>query len=182
MNLAIRARRRIIAAVAIICSAVLLPAVALASSGGPGPRARAAAAACSAASVEVWLGLNPDGATAGTTFYPLEFSNISKHACSLFGYPGVSAVGSSGHRIGPPAEHGGPRHRVTLQPGRTAHALLGIVQAGFISGCHGAKGAGLEVFPPGQTVRQPIDSFSFPACKSKVFMHVMSVQSGIGIP
>ena len=61
---------------------------------------------------------------------------MSKHACWLYGYPGVSAIGSSGRRIGPPASHAGKRHRVTLQPGGTAHAILLIEDTAFVAaGC-----------------------------------------------
>jgi hypothetical protein len=182
MNMSARAGRRIIAAVSLACSAVLLPAVALASSAASAPQAPAAVSQCRSSATEVWLGLNPDGGAAGTAFYPLEFTNISKHACWLFGYPGVSAIGRHGHRVGPPAAHSGNRHRVTLRPGGTAHALLGIVDAGVLTGCHRVAGTGLEVFPPGQTVRQPIRSFSFSACSNKRFMGVLPVQSLVGIP
>jgi hypothetical protein len=181
MHLTSRIRRRIIVAAAAGSAAILVPAVALAAAAAPRP-APAVVRACHAASIEAWLGLGEGGATAGTTFYPLEFSNISKHTCTLFGFPGVSAINSSGHRVGPPARSSGPRRKVTLRPGGTVHALLGIVQSGFIAGCHQVTGRGLAVFPPNQVVRQEIGSFSFPACTNKVFMSVSSVQAGVGIP
>lgn len=176
-----RAGRRIVAAASIAGAAALLPAVALAAPGGHA-HVTPATSQCRAANTTVWLGLNADGATAGTTYYPIEFTNTGHSACWLYGYPGVSAVNSSGHRIGPAASHSGTRHTVTLRAGGSAHALLGIVQAGFIDGCHHARGGGLEVYPPGQTSRKPIDSFTFPVCTNKVFMHVGPVRAGLMVP
>jgi len=43
-----------------------------------------------------------DGA-AGSVYYTLQFTNLSGHACTLRGYPGVSAVSLSGHQLGAPA-------------------------------------------------------------------------------
>jgi hypothetical protein len=170
----------VLAGALIACAAGLLPSVALAS---PGQPARADAPACSASSTLVWLGLNPDGAAAGTTFYPIEFTNVSRHTCTLYGYPGVAAINGSGRRVGPAAGHGGARHLVTLRRGQTTHALLGIVDAGILcSGRRAFTAAGLQVYPPNQSVKQPIDSFTFRACKTKVYMHVISVQGGLGIP
>ncbi len=176
-----RAGRRVIAAASIACAAALLPAVALAATGSH-QHATPAASQCRAANTTVWLGLNPDGATAGTTYYPIEFTNTGHHACWMYGYPGVSAITASGHRTGPAASHAGTRHTVTLRAGGTAHVLLGIVQRGFISGCHAGKGDGIEVYAPGQTSRQPIDDFGFPVCANKVFMHVGPVRAGLMIP
>ena len=97
MMLRISGRKRLVAAAAIGCAALVGPAVALAAPAGAQP---AAVGRCSAASTEVWLGLNPDGATAGTTYYPLEFTNVSRHSCTLAGYPAVWAANSSEHRFG----------------------------------------------------------------------------------
>ena len=132
----------------------------------------------------IWLGLNPDGAAAGTTWYPLEFSNVGfrTHTCWIAGAPHVWAVNSSNAQIGPRASRAGRATRITLRPGQTAHALLGIVQSGFIAGCASTTGAGLEVTLPGQNASQPIESFTFPACTNKVFMHAEAVRAGVGIP
>ena len=117
---------------------------------------------CTAAHTVAWLGIPGSGA-AGSTFYPPEFSNVGHRTCFLFGYPGVSAISAAGRRIGPPARHTGRRHLVTLRPGGTAHAILQVVEAGNIAGCHLRRAAGLKVYPPGQ--RRPTDilGFSFPA-------------------
>ena len=42
--------------------------------------------------------------------------------------------------------------------------------------------AGLQVYPPNQTARQLIHSFTFIACPHKVYLHVYPVTPGIGVP
>ncbi len=39
----------------------------------------------------------PGSAAAGSVAYLLEFSNVSRRACHLFGYPGVQPVGKPTH-------------------------------------------------------------------------------------
>lgn len=183
-----RSSRRAIVTAIIACAALLPPAVALAASNAPAAPASHAKAEstprCRSTNIAVWLGLNPDGAAAGTTYYPLEFSNanVGSHTCWMAGSPGVFAINSANHRIGPAIKASTSGRRITLKPGQTAFARLGIVDAGVIAGCGQTTGAGLEVTPPGQSVRQPIYSFTFPVCKHKRFMHVMKLQAGVGIP
>lgn len=186
MDIGHRSRRTIIAAT-IACAAIMPPAVALAQPAVPAPLARGQVAStprCTSSNIEVWLGLNPDGAAAGTTFYPLEFSNskVGSRTCWLAGSPGVFAVNGANHQIGPAVKASTTGRRIILKPGQTAFARLGIVDAGVIAGCGQSTGAGLEVTPPGQSVSQPIFSFTFPVCKHKPFMHVMKLQAGVGIP
>jgi hypothetical protein len=174
-----RTGRRIVAAAAavIACGAIAVPAIAQASSAQP-----QATPQCTAGQTYVWLALAPNGA-AGTIFYPIEFTNTGSHACWLYGYPGVSAVNTRFNRLGPPAgRYEATPRRVTLRAGQSAHALLGIVEAGFISGCRAATAAGLGVYPPNQRLRQVIGSFTFRVCTKKVSMRVYPVQSGIGVP
>ena len=179
MNLKTRASRRIAAAAVIACVALGLPAVALAAAGSP---AHPAIPRCTDANTLVWLALAPNGAL-GTIYYPVEFTNVGKASCVLFGYPGVSAVTKSGHQLGPAAGRvPAKRHNVTLKRGQTAHAALGIVSDGVIAHCKNATGAGLKVYPPNQRGFQFVFNFTFPACKNKVFMHVYPVTPGIGVP
>jgi hypothetical protein len=52
--------------------------------------------------------------------YYLEFTNLSGHACTLAGYPGVSAVGLSGGQLGSPAGWGDLDHgQAGRRSGRT---------------------------------------------------------------
>lgn len=180
-------RRGIIAAIAIASAAVMVPAVAALAAGATSAISHSRVAGppeCKAGNLEVWLGLNPDGAAAGTTFYPIEFTNngFNTHTCWVAGSPAVVAINASNNKIGPGVAASTKGTKITLKPGQTAFARLGIVDAGIISGCGPTTGAGLEVTPPGQSKSQPIDSFSFPVCKNKPFMHVMKLQAGVGIP
>jgi hypothetical protein len=179
MNLRTRAGRRIAAAAAVACVAIGLPAVAFAAASSP---SHPATPMCTGANTLVWLALAPNGA-AGTTYYPVEFTNLGSASCVLFGYPGVSAVTKSGRQLGPAAgRFPAKRHNVTLKPGQTAHAALGIVTDGVIAHCQNATGAGLKVYPPNQRGFQFVFNFTFPVCKNKVFMHVLPVTPGIGVP
>jgi hypothetical protein len=174
--------RPMIAAAIISCGISLIPAAALAAPARPAAQAAAAAVRhCTAAHTVAWLGIPGSGA-AGSTFYPLEFSNVGHRTCWLYGYPGVSAISSSGRRIGPPASHAGRRHLVILRPGATAHAILQVVEAGNIAGCHARTAAGLKVYPPGQRRSTDIPGFSFPACSNRRVLGVGPVRAGTGIP
>jgi hypothetical protein len=120
---------------------------------------------------------NGDGA-AGSIFYTLEFTNLSGHACTLYGHPGVSAVSLSSGRLGASAGWALPKpHVVTLANGATAIAVLQY--SDVITGNHGCKtkAAGLRVYPPGQTASKVIP-FPFTACRSStlVYMGVQPVQ------
>ena len=115
-----------------------------AKGGGPGN-------SCMTSALKVSLG--PPNATAGTTFYPLKFVNKSKTSCTLGGYPGVSAVTSSGKQIGNAAKRIQSKFRtVTLAPGKQQSASVGIVDAGNFptASCKPVTAAGLKVFPPNQ--------------------------------
>src|SRR6185312_1444025 len=83
----------------------------------------ASATRCTTSSLEVWLGLGGGGGQAGSTVYPIEFTNLSAHTCSLYAFPGVSAE-LAGHQVGSAAQrdHAAPAQTVTLGPRGTAHA------------------------------------------------------------
>ena len=103
-----------------------------AASAAAGHAARPAATPrCTLSRLSVWIGVPGSGA-AGSVAYPLEFSNVSGRACHLLGYPGVSAIGRRGQRLGSAAGRD-PAFRprlVILRRGGTAHALLTITDAG----------------------------------------------------
>src|SRR5207248_9961163 len=85
---------------------------------------------CTTAGLAVWLGVGEGGAAAGSTYYPLEFTNTSNRRCRLFGYPGVSA--GSNRQLGSPAQRNRahPTYTVNLKPGATAHTVIQIVNVG----------------------------------------------------
>jgi hypothetical protein len=130
---------------------------------------------------------NGNGA-AGSTYYPLEFTNASSTACTLFGYPGVSFVtGTGGSQIGRAASRNPvvSSALVTLAPGATAHATLQVVNAMNYpeADCHLVTARTMKIYPPNQTA--PIYlSFNAPACsshsKSVHILAVEAVQSGNG--
>jgi hypothetical protein len=98
---------------------------------------------------------SPGGAAAGSTYYPLNFTNTSKSSCYLYGYPGVSFVsGPSGSQIGEPASRNPAvaPGTVILSPGGTAHVTLQVVNAMNYSksACQPVTAHWLKVFPPGQ--------------------------------
>jgi hypothetical protein len=114
----------------------------------------------------IWLDTNGNG-TAGSIYYQLEFTNQSGHSCTLSGYPGVSAVDLSGHQLGSSASRNPVRspRRVTLANGKTAIAVLRIVDVGVFSpsACHEMPAAGLRVFPPNRLTAKYVP-FPFEAC------------------
>jgi hypothetical protein len=180
-----RAWRRVLAA-AVTCTAILMPAAALAAPGHQAAAATSATPKCGLSDLRIWLGIPGDSA-AGTTFEQLELSNISKHSCTLIGFPGVSAVGLGGHQLGSAAvrDHTDKKLLVTLARGATAHAVIGLTDPGFFpaSACHPANAIGLRVFPPNDT-KSTVVGFSFKACKTKgpKFLSTGTTVKGTGIP
>jgi hypothetical protein len=121
---------------------------------------------CATSALKVSLG--PANGTAGTTFYPLKFVNTSKTSCTLTGYPGVSAVTSSGKQIGNSASRVSAKFRtVTLAPGKQQSASIGIVDTGNFSPstCAPVTAAGLKIIPPNQAQSVTIKK-KFSTCSS----------------
>ncbi|HEY6279293.1 MAG TPA: DUF4232 domain-containing protein [Streptosporangiaceae bacterium] len=121
---------------------------------------------------------------AGTVFYPLDLTNASTSACTMYGYPGVAFVSSpGGSQVGAPAGRSSPAPPalVTLKPGATAHATLGVSDVLIGNNClhHQVQVNTLQVYPPGQysALFAPL---SRPGCadRSLVTMHVTTVSSG----
>jgi hypothetical protein len=169
---------------------VLLAAVAgglLTASTTAGAQASAATTPrCTTAGLEVWLGVGGGGGQAGSIAYPMEFTNVSGHACHLYGFPGVSAE-IAGRQVGSAARRSGsaPVETVTLRAGATAHTVLQIadVSAFPASTCRPVTADGLTVYPPGAFAAAQIP-FRFRACSAKgpVFLSVGPVQPRVGIP
>jgi hypothetical protein len=115
---------------------------------------------------------SPGGAAAGSTYYPLNFTNTSKSPCYLYGYPGVSFVSSpSGSQIGQPASRNPAvaPSTVILAPGGTAHVTLQVVDAMNYSksACDPVTAHWLKVFPPGQLTALYV-KFSSLTCSAKL--------------
>ena len=187
MKLTPHRTRRVIAATALASAAILLPAVALASSGtGSAATIAAAITRCPRAHLTSWIGLPGNGA-AGSTYYQLEISNISGTTCTLYGFPGVSAIGPNGKQLGSAAgrNHVHIPHVVTLAPHQTAHVLLQITNVSNfpVAACQPATADQLRVFAPGDYTAMTFP-FSFRACAKRgpVYLHVSTTIAGTGIP
>lgn len=171
---------RIAAALTVALAAGATAAV---TAAGTGAAAAAAAPACTASQVRPWIGLPGDGA-AGSVAYELQLSNLSKSSCSLFGFPGVSAVNSKG-QLGSPAarDHTYAAKTVTLGPGATAHFLLKITNVMDLQGCHPVTATGLRIFAP-NTSKSSFVPFTFKACSTKGirYMFTRVVRPKAGIP
>ena len=186
--------RRTTAAIAMTGAAVLIPAIALASPGRPAAadgraaaaHGRVAAARCHTGAVTDWIGL-PGDRTAGSTYYMLEISNTSRTTCSLFGFPGVSAVNAGGHQVGSTAGRASylTERPLTLPPEATVHAVLQITDVSNFTAaaCHPVNADGLRVFAPGAFSSRVIP-FSFRGCAKRgpVYLHITTTVAGTGIP
>jgi hypothetical protein len=157
--------------------------------------ATTAAPRCTTAQLVVWLDTSGSGA-AGSSYYNLEFTNLSAHSCSLIGYPGVSAISVAGQQLGSAASHDAehPAALITLssgsanagldgfQTGNTATVVLQITDASNYPNatCRRVAAAGLRVYPPNQTASKLV-SFPFVACShhGPLVLHVESVQTGV---
>ena len=112
---------------------------------------------------------------------------IVRHACSLFGYPGVSALDHRDRQLGSPANWESPAaaRTVTLAPGATSHTVLAYHDAAVTTepGCDPVNStAYLRVYPPGQRIAA-YAAFSFEACShaGPVWMTITEpITAGVG--
>jgi Protein of unknown function (DUF4232) len=136
------------------------------------PSSAAARSACAASDLKVTIVTSGGGAAAGSTYYPLNFTNVSGSSCTLDGYPGISFVTSpTGSQIGSPASRNpaAAAAPVTLAPGGMAHATLQVVDAMnySASACHPVTAHWLRIFPPNQYTAVQV-SFTATACSAKL--------------
>ena len=156
---------------------------------------------CATSGLEAWLGLasargsapvtsTDDRLEPGGTYYTLEFTNVSARACSLYGYPEVSAYAGSqvtGTQIGSAATHDTSvrPHPVTLAPGQTAHSVLRVTSTGTFgrTACAQVTAPELRVMLPDQ-VRPAFVPIHLSACSKKgpQFLSVQAIQPRPGIP
>lgn len=159
----------------------------VAASQGTSPTASASSttaagpAECSSAALRLSLG--GGGAAAGTSYTHLDFTNISSASCFMQGYPGASLVtagSTAGSQVGSDAKRDPvyPSTAVTLAPGQTAHALLGVAAAANFppSKCQPVTAHWLKVFPPDSTVALYVH-FTTQTCSStsEPTMHISTV-------
>jgi hypothetical protein len=115
--------------------------------------------------------------------YAVQFTNVSPSACSLSGYPSVSAYGASGAQVGnAAARQASAVHRVVLAPGASADARVVTSPASIeASLCHEVTADGLHVVLPGQTRGQDVQH-ALRACSARgqrapVFLRVLAIQA-----
>jgi hypothetical protein len=107
-------------------------------------------ASCRTANLSVSLG--PPNGAAGTIYYEIAFRNDSASTCVLYGYPGVSFLDRSNEQIGAPVQRNTQPHTtVSLAPGATAYAALGVTDPD-IPPCPAATPKTVRIFPPNETV------------------------------
>lgn len=165
--------RRLIAVAAAAVAGLAISSAAYAATSSPAAPAATAIPQCAAAlgqygNVSVWVAVGQGNGTAGTTYYPLEFTNTSGHACSLYGYPGVSAISRTGQQLGSPAGWGSlsGAQRVVLAPGATAHTILAYHDVGAYTPrvCDPVYTTfELRIYPPDQRLAT-YAAFGFEAC------------------
>ena len=185
--------RRVVAVIAATSVAGLLAASAAFAASSPRTvltsdtvRATAAVPACTAGDLGAWVAVTQGNGAAGSIYYPLQFTNLSHHACAMRGFPGVSAIDRNGHQLGSPARWGHvvPVRTVVLAPGATAHTILqwSDAEVSTAPGCHPTFSAfELRIYPPGQ-YSATYAAFDLETCShaGPVYMSVEPVLPGVG--
>ena len=147
---------------------------------------------CATSGLQAWLGLGPASVTgirpAEGTYYTLEFTNVSDRACSLFGYPEVSAYRDTPKARGPigSAAARDPSARpkpVMLAPGATAHAGLLVTTSAEQVNCVRVTVEELRIALPGQA-RPAFVPAHIPVCsqEGQVSLSVQAIQARPGVP
>jgi hypothetical protein len=190
-HLTTTARRiAVVIAAASVSALIAANSASAASSSGAALAAGTAVAspvpACTAGDLGAWVAITQGNGAAGSIYYPLQFTNLSGHACAMRGFPGVSAIDQDGHQLGSPAawEPVVPVRTVVLAPGATAHTILQYSDAAVSTapGCHPVfSTVALRVYPPGQ-YSATYAAFDLEACShpGPVYMGVGPVLSGVG--
>lgn len=127
------------------------------------------------------------GAAAGSTYFPLDFTNVSASACTLYGYPGLSYVTDAGSQIGNAATRNPSvtPATVTLAPGDVAHATVQVADTANFppSVCKPVKTSWLKIYPPDQRDAALIQ-FASSTCSARAasrdgnVLGVSAIQSG----
>jgi hypothetical protein len=184
-------RAAAVVAAASVAGLIATTAFAASSSGATlaanaGRASSSAVPACTAEDLGVWVAVSQGNGAAGTLYLPLQFTNLSRHACTMRGFPGVSAVDRNRHQLGSPAswDHVIPSRTVVLAPGATAHTILGYsdVEVSTAPGCHPTFGTfELRIYPPGQR-QATYAAFDLQACShaGPVYLGVEPLQPGVG--
>jgi hypothetical protein len=152
---------------------------------------RMPATQCPTSALRVTVNKAKGSGAAGTSYVPVDFTNVSGHSCDMFGFPGVSFVTApGGSQIGTPASRQTTfgSETVTLASGSTAHAWLGIADAGNFpaSACQPVTAHWLKVYPPDQFAAAST-RFTAAVCSKKITggstpLTVLPIRPGSGTP
>lgn len=121
------------------------------------------------------------GGALGSIHMPIHFTNVSKKACTLFGFPGVSAW-KNDRQVGVPADRDFSMQStlVTVEPQQTISAGLRITNANNYwpkSRCQTTEATEIRVFPPNSS-RATLVPYRFDACTNNlIFMMVRPVSA-----
>ncbi len=174
--------RRLIGVAVLACAAALAPITAFVGASPIGLAGAVATPTCTTSGLVIWMNTEGNG-TAGSIYYNLEFTNLSGHTCTMFGYPGVSAVNLAGAQLGSAAHYSSVAKQavVTIAEGATTSAVVQIVDVGVYPGtCVPAHAAGLRVYPPDQTTAKFVP-FPFLACSRSgpIVVNARPVEKGM---
>jgi Protein of unknown function (DUF4232) len=185
-HLPITARRIAAAAAAAVAGLAISTAAYAATTSGTASTAAASIPKCTAFDLGAWVAVGHGNGAAGTIYYPLQFTNLSGHACAVRGFPGVSALDRDGHQLGSPASWDPvvPARTVVLAPGATAHTILRWSDAEVTTapGCDPVFSTfQLAVYPPGQYAAT-YAAFGLEACShaGPIYMGVEPILPGVG--
>jgi hypothetical protein len=177
-------KRVVVIGAAAVVAGLGISSAAFASSGSSG--AASAVPACTAGNLGAWVAVDQGNGAAGSVYLPLQFTNLSGHACSLHGFPGVSALDRSGHQLGSPAnwDHVSVPRTVVLSAGATAHAVLRWSDATVTTapGCHPVNSTfQLRIYPPNQRSATHA-AFGLEACSytGPIYLSVGPIIPGVG--
>jgi len=167
MNQPTLSARRLIGAFVVACAVTWAPIAAITITGSGLASAGADPTKCATSKLVVWLTPQVGGGYAGGYAYTISFTNVGTHACTLFGFPGVSAHKlPTSLQLGKAAGQDGSLQPTTLiAPFATATAVLLIADAGNFpaSTCGPTWSGGLRVYPPGSFTWKWIPYY-FSAC------------------
>ena len=117
------------------------------------PQATAGGQACGRPDLRVKLDTHSAGVAAGTSYIPLDFTNVSAAGCRLSGFPVVTlAASSAGKQIGSAgtADRSLAAENLELRAGQTAHIWLRLVDVANLprAQCRPVTAAGLRISLP----------------------------------
>jgi Protein of unknown function (DUF4232) len=120
----------------------------------PATSSPVAAAACRPARIRLRLDLGSAGVAAGSSYLPIDFTNVSALPCHLSGFPTVTLASRSGQQVGAAgrADRALAAENLLLGAGQTVHVWLHLIDVKDLPAarCQPVTAAGLRVALPGQ--------------------------------